>query len=271
MRRRVLVTGGSRGLGLACAQRLASDGWQVLVASRTQAAVREAAASLPGEGHEALVLDVADPESWAAAQLHLGRLDGLVHAAGVLGPIGAFDEIDVERFGDVLRVNVTGLLLAVRACASALRASDGAAVAFSGGGATGPFPRFDGYAASKAAAVRLVENLAAEGLRINAVAPGMVATTMQDEVLAAGPLAAGPAYHARVERAVAEGGDDPALAAGLVAFLLSEAPSTVSGRLISARWDPWGEAAFATRLSEDQDLATLRRIDDQFFVHKDRS
>jgi 3-oxoacyl-[acyl-carrier protein] reductase len=60
-------------------------------------------------------------------------------------------------------------------------------------------------------------------------------------------------------------GDAPDLAAGLVSFLLSNASEPITGKLISARWDPWQERSFQDRLAEDPDFATLRRIDGQFY------
>ncbi len=143
-------------------------------------------------------------------------------------------------------------------------------VTFSGGGATGPFPRYDAYAASKAAVVRLTENLAidlaADGVRANAVAPGFIATEMHAETLAAGPERAGQDYFRRTRRAVETGGGDPlALAVGLVAFLLSDASSGITGKSISAQWDPWSDPVFQRRLRTERDLATVRRIDDQHF------
>ena len=118
---------------------------------------------------------------------------------------------------------------------------------FSGGGATGPFPRYDAYAASKAAVVRLAENLAAElvsdRVRVNAVAPGFVVTDMHQTTLAAGAEQVGGAYFDRTARAVASGeGDSPELAASLVSFLMSDDSSGISGKLLSARWDPWNDA-----------------------------
>ena len=263
---RVLITGGSMGIGAACAHRLASDGWRVVVAARGRDALEETAASLQGQGHESLVLDVGDVEAWRAAAPVLLDLDALVHAAAVIGPIGPAEEIDPAMFLDVLRVNVLGTFLAVRACLPTLRDVGGPIVAFSGGGATGPLARYDAYAASKAATVRLVENLAADGVRINAVAPGFVATRMHEATVAAGPAAAGGEYHARTVRDLDAGGTPPDIVAELVAFLLSDAARGISGRLISAPWDPWRAPEFQARLRGERDLATLRRIDDQFFT-----
>jgi len=263
---RVLVTGGSMGIGAACAHRLATSGWRVVVAARGREDVEATVASLDGDGHESLTLDVGEPAAWEAARPALADLDALVHAAAVIGPIGRPEEIDPSAFHDVLQVNVLGTFLAVRTCLPALREADGPIVAFSGGGATGPLARYDAYAASKAATARLVENLAADGVRINAVAPGFVATRLHQATLAAGPGAAGAEYHARTLRDLDSGGTPPEVAAELVAFLLSDAARGISGRLISAPWDPWRDPDFQERLRSERDLATLRRIDDQFFT-----
>lgn len=262
---RILVTGGSKGIGAAVSARLAGEGWRVVVAARERSAIDATVAALPGDGHEGLVLDVGDAAAWDAAAL--GDLAGVVCVAGTIGPIGPAPAVDPVAFMNTLRVNVLGTWLAARATRPALEASGGAFVAFSGGGATGPLVRFDAYAASKAAVVRVTENLAADGLRANAVAPGFVVTDLQDDVLAAGREHVGDAYFEKVEQAVAQGGgESPALAADLVAFLVSDASRGIAGKLLSARWDPWGDAAFQERLRTEPDLAALRRIDDQFFT-----
>ena len=95
-------------------------------------------------------------------------------------------------------------MLALQFALPRLRARGGRAVTFSGGGGTSPLPRYDAYAASKAAVIRLTENLAAGGeIEVNAVAPGFVATRMHDETLRAGPEAAGQSYYQRTQRATA--------------------------------------------------------------------
>jgi NAD(P)-dependent dehydrogenase (short-subunit alcohol dehydrogenase family) len=264
---RILVTGGSKGIGAAVSRRLAADGRRVLIAARDRAAIDATLATLDGDGHAALVLDVADPAAWDAAAPELAELAGLVCVAGTIGPIGPAAAVDPAAFVAALQVNVLGTWLAARACRPALERSGGAAVTFSGGGATGPMERFDAYAASKVAVVRVTENLAADGMRINAVAPGLVVTDIQNDVLAAGRELVGDAYFAKVQKAVAEGGgDSPDIAADLVAWLVSDASEGIAGKLLSARWDPWGDPDFQARLRAEPDLATLRRIDDQFFT-----
>jgi NAD(P)-dependent dehydrogenase (short-subunit alcohol dehydrogenase family) len=242
----------------------------VLVA-RGSEALEATATALPGAGHEARALDVSDERGWAALAGGLRELDGLVCAAGVLDPIGPIGSYEPSRFRHTLDVNLFGVLLAIHHCGPGLRRSRGAVVTFSGGGGTGPLPRYDAYAASKAAVVRLTENLAMElaqgGVNVNCVAPGFVATGMHQETLTAGPDAAGADYHDRTRRELAAGGVPAETAAELVCLLLGDPePVPFTGKLISAQWDPWRERSYRERLATRADLATLRRIDDVLFA-----
>lgn len=266
---RVLVTGGSRGIGLAVARALAEQGWRAVLVARSPDRLDAAVSELPGSGHEALAFDVADDAVWSQAMADLdegGGLDGLVTAAGVLGPIGAVGDWPVDEFRRTLDVNVTGTLLALRNAAPRLAESGGAAVTLSGGGSTSPLPRFDAYAASKAAVVRLTENLAASGMRVNAVAPGFIATEIHDATLEAGPEAAGAEYFDNTQQQLAHGGASLDAVCELVGLLLSDEGREISGKLIAAQWDPWREPEFRRRLAAEPDLATLRRIDDFAFA-----
>jgi NAD(P)-dependent dehydrogenase (short-subunit alcohol dehydrogenase family) len=270
---RILVTGASRGVGRAVATDLAARGAQLVLVARDAHALALLRAGLDGDQHVQLALDVRDSDLWRAAQETIapaGVLHGVVTAAAQLTPIGRLGSWDISTFRATVDVNLTGTLLAIAACLPALKETRGSVVTFSGGGATGPFPRYDAYAASKAAVVRLTENLAidlaADGVRANAVAPGFITTEMHAETLAAGPERAGENYFQRTRQAVEAGaGDRLAPAVDLVAFLLSDASSGITGKLISAQWDPWSDPVFQRRLRTERDLATLRRIDDQHF------
>jgi len=272
--RRVLLTGATGAIGRVLAATFATQGAALVLVARDGAALREMASGLPGPAHEQLAMDVRDEASWTRHGPRIapaGELHGVVVAAAQLAPIGRPGSWEVERFRATLDVNVTGALLAVLAGLDALVATRGSVVTFSGGGATAPLPGYDAYAASKAALVRLTENLATEladlGVRANAIAPGFIASRMHEETLAAGPAAVGPDYYERTARLVqGDGGDPPELAAELAAFLVSDASLGITGKLISARWDPWRERAFQERLRHQPHLATLRRIDDQFFT-----
>lgn len=262
--RRVLVTGGSKGIGLGVSRAVARAGATVVVVARTESEVDAAVSELPGAGHASLPLDVSDEAAWreAADRGAFDGVDGVVTAAAVLAPIGPLGSYEPADFRRTLDINVVGTLLPLHFCASGLRS----AVTFSGGGGTAPQPRYDAYATSKAAVVRLTENLARGGLRINAVAPGFVATDIHKATFAAGPGAVGEGYFAKTEQQIAEGGVPASAAADLVAFLLSDAAEGISGKLISAQWDPWRDPEFRRRLAAEADLATLRRIDEQFFA-----
>jgi NAD(P)-dependent dehydrogenase (short-subunit alcohol dehydrogenase family) len=271
--RRVLVTGGSMGIGRAICQALAEADASVIVAARGTEEIEATVAALPGGSHRGLQIDVASASAWEQAMPEINTepgIDGLVTAAGILGPIGRLDEIDPAEFRATIEINLIGTMLALRACIPALAAAGGAAVTFSGGGSTSPLARYDAYAASKAAVVRLTENVAGtaeeQGVRINCVAPGFVATRMHEGTLAAGAERVGDDYYEKTRRQLDEGGVPARVAAELTCFLLSAEAAGITGKLISAPWDPWREPEFRERLRTDRDLATLRRIDDQFFA-----
>jgi 3-oxoacyl-[acyl-carrier protein] reductase len=145
----------------------------------------------------------------------------------------------------------------------------GKIVNLSGGGATAPLPRLSAYAASKAAVVRFTETLAEElrgtGVDVNAVAPGALNTRLLDEVLEAGPEKVGKAFYERSLKQKAEGGAPLEKGAALCAFLLSTESDGITGRLLSAVWDPWAELPARRAELEKSDIYTLRRI-----VPKDR-
>jgi NAD(P)-dependent dehydrogenase (short-subunit alcohol dehydrogenase family) len=266
---RILVTGGSAGIGLEVSQELARRGARVVIAARDLDAVRAAVSGLDGDGHHGVSLDVSDEAAWPEALAAIdagGPLKGLVTAAGELGPIGLLEDLPPAALARTIAVNLLGTMLALHHALPRLLRSGGRAVTFSGGGATAPLPRYDAYAVSKAAVVRLTENVAAaSAVEINCVAPGFIATRIHEGTLSAGPDAAGAEYHERTLAGLAEGGVPARLAAELVCFLLSDAAAGITGRLLSAQWDPWREDGFQARLRADPALATLRRIDDQEF------
>ncbi len=265
----MLVTGGSMGIGLEVCQTLAEVGARVIVVARGREGIDRALRELAGDGHTGIAFDVADEQAWIDSMPKLdadGPVHGLVAAAGVLGPIGSLDTVPASELVAAVQANLVGTMLSLRHALPRLRASGGRAVTFSGGGATAPLPRYDAYAASKAAVVRLTENVAAgDAVELNCVAPGFVATRMHEGTLRAGPQAAGRDYFERTQAQLEQGGFPAREAAELVCFLLSEQARGITGRLISAQWDPWRDEEFRHRLRSDSALGTLRRIDDQFF------
>jgi 3-oxoacyl-[acyl-carrier protein] reductase len=273
--RGAIVTGGSQGLGRAIAETFMQAGASVLLVARGQPMLEAARAALqrlamrPGQVVAALAADVSEPEACAAvverAQAILPDVGILINAAGVYGPIGRIEEVAWAAWVEALRINVFGTALMCRAVIPLLRArGSGKIVNLSGGGATAPLPRFSAYAAAKAAVVRLTETLAEElrdaRIDVNAIAPGALNTRLLDEVLAAGPTAAGEAFYQRALRQRADGGVPLARGAALALFLASPASDGLTGRLLSAVWDDWAGLAGRGAELTGTDLYTLRRV-----------
>jgi len=134
----------------------------------------------------------------------------------------------------------------------------------SGGGATKPLPFLSAYAASKAAVVRFGETLAGElsesGIDVNSIAPGALNTRLLDEVLAAGPEKVGHSFYEAALRQQESGGTPLERGADLCVFLGSSESDGITGKLISAVWDPWPHLAAHREDLQKTDVYTLRRI-----------
>jgi NAD(P)-dependent dehydrogenase (short-subunit alcohol dehydrogenase family) len=268
-----LVTGGSQGFGRYIVEAFLAEGANVLFCARTAADVARAgmelAAQFPGGPKlKGMVADIADPASvsalFAAAASFLGPLDVVVNNAGQYGPIGPTEEIPWEEWLQTVNVNLSGTLLVSREAIRVMKPrGHGKIVVISGGGATNPMPRFAAYAATKAAVVRLTETLAEElrefHIDVNAVAPGALQTRLLKQVLAAGPEKAGQEFYAKNQKWAEQGAADPRLGAGLCVFLASRESDGITGKLISAQWDPWRKFP-QLRDQMRNDIYTLRRI-----------
>jgi NAD(P)-dependent dehydrogenase (short-subunit alcohol dehydrogenase family) len=137
---------------------------------------------------------------------------------------------------------------------------------FAGGGAFSPFEHYSAYAVSKTALVRLTEILAIElasrDIAVNAVAPGFVATEIHEATLREGPARAGQAFFERTVHMLRHGAVPMEVPIACVKFLLSDQAAPLTGKTISASFDPWGAAAFVELIPRlnASDVYTLRRI-----------
>jgi 3-oxoacyl-[acyl-carrier protein] reductase len=274
-----IVTGASRGLGRAICEHFVRAGAGVLFTSRDADAVRRVTDHLRklatgGQVVDGMVSDVSraqDCHTAVARAMELGGgIDILVNNAGIYGPMGPIEEINFEQFVSAIQINLFGTVLMCRDVIPIMRRQNGGKIInLSGGGGATALPRIDAYAASKAAVVRLTENLAIEladaGIDVNAIAPGALNTKMLEQVLEAGPEKVGQEFYDRSMRQRDEGGAGLEKGAALAVFLASADSDRISGRLISAVWDDWQNLpAHRDELAEG-DIFTLRRI-----VPKDR-
>jgi NAD(P)-dependent dehydrogenase (short-subunit alcohol dehydrogenase family) len=191
--KRAFVTGAARGIGEATARRFCEEGARVVLTDVDGTAVELAAAALRETGHDAHgdALDVTEEasvqRSLADAADRLGGLDIAVANAGILS-VGSIDELTLAEFEDTLRVNVVGTFVTLKHAAPHLREAGGGVLlcTASQAGVHG-YPEMSAYCASKFAVVGLVESLAQElapdGIRVCAVAPGVTETEMYRQLV----------------------------------------------------------------------------------------
>jgi 3alpha(or 20beta)-hydroxysteroid dehydrogenase len=222
-----LVTGAARGQGAAIVKRLHKDGFRVAACDLLVDDLTATVESVGGDAGIAIPLDVTSEDQWQAAVAvvinRFGSLTTLVNNAGVLHRAALADET-AAGFEGSWRVNCLGPFLGIRACIEHLRSADGAAIVNTcSTGAIRAFPNHAAYGSSKWALRGLTQvaaaELAASGIRVNAVFPGPVETPMLDE-----------ATQARLaERAVMGRLGKPMEIADAVAFLVSEHASFITG------------------------------------------
>jgi len=268
-----VVTGGSQGLGNAIARAFVGEGAHVALCARDQKLINAAAADLKGlatAGQQvfASACDVSvedDVEKFFdEVRCRLGSVNVLVNNAGVYGPKGQSENLDFHQWTRAIEINLYGTFLPCRCAIRQMKQkSRGKIINLSGGGATSPMPRISAYAASKAAVVRLTETLAEElrefSIDVNAVAPGALNTRLLDEILEAGPEAVGNTFFEKALKQRDSGGVPLERAARLCAYLASSESDGITGKLISAQWDPW-ENLHKFREQLASDVYTLRRV-----------
>jgi NAD(P)-dependent dehydrogenase (short-subunit alcohol dehydrogenase family) len=223
--KQAIITGGARGIGAGIARAMLAAGYGVTVTGLSE----EEVAGVPArEGLTAVRLDVTDDASVAALLARFESLDALVNCAGMIAR-GA--EYDIAVFQKVVEVNLTGTMRMCLAARPKLAAQRGAIVntasmlSYFGG------PLVPAYTASKGGVMQLTKALAVawakEGIRVNAIAPGWIATEMtsalrQDEARAAGILSRTPMGR----------WGEPVDIGGAVVFLCSEAAAFVTGTIL---------------------------------------
>ena len=233
--RTVLVTGGNKGIGRACAQRLAADGHRVLVSGRDRVALDRVASEV--DGVEPLAFDVTDERAWTALDIDI---DILVANAGIAHS-APLHSTTVEDWRRIYEVNATGVFLACRALLPGMRSRGWGRIVAVASVASHHGVRYGtAYAASKHAVLGLVRSIAVEvagtGVTANSVCPGFVATEMTERSVA------------RIVETTGRGEDqaraaienlqplgrlvEPAEVADAVAFLAGDGAAAINGQSV---------------------------------------
>ncbi|MDM8542674.1 SDR family oxidoreductase [Desulfococcaceae bacterium HSG9] len=275
LKRHAIITGANQGLGLAIAEEFVKEGASVVICARNALKLNNVAQKLNRfiNNDEQQVIAVPADVSNENDVKHLtkvsirelNRVDILVNNAGVQGPLGLVENNKSQDWIKTVEINLFGVFFTSKSIIPHMKANRyGKIINLSGGGATSPRPRVSAYAAAKAAVVRLTETLAEEyrefNIDINAIAPGALNTRMLEDVLEAGAEVIGENIFESALQQKNDGGIPLEQGASLCAYLASSVSDGISGKLISAVWDPWENLHNYVKPLQRTDIFTLRRI-----------
>jgi NAD(P)-dependent dehydrogenase (short-subunit alcohol dehydrogenase family) len=269
-----IITGANQGLGAVIAENFVKEGASVVICARDLIKlenVKKHLQSIAGSKQNIIALktDVSiesDVISLVEKSLkELSRIDILVNNAGIYGPKGSIEDVNAAEWIKAIEINLSGVFFTCKHIIPHMKENRyGKIINLSGGGATAPLPGISAYAASKAGVVRLTETLAEEyrefNIDINAVAPGALNTRLLDEVLAAGPELVGKTFFEKSLKQKTSGGTPLDKGASLCVYLASYESNGITGKLISAVWDPWEKFQDYKEKLHKTDVYTLRRI-----------
>jgi 3-oxoacyl-[acyl-carrier protein] reductase len=265
----VYISGATGFLGRNLTAQLLNLGYPVVLGGRNFSELKNLRIEL-STNYKSLVwgvipCDLADPEKWNDALVSLEKYPILayVNCSGIQGRIARTSELTQDDFKIVFDVNLfSSIFFTKYFVLKHSKENPISVVHFSGGGATSSRPFFVPYSISKTALVRFIENVAAEnstsGFKINAVAPGVLPSKMQSQILETPLLANSSEEHTAIV-SFKDSQHQILLALDLIEFLISKQSDGISGKIISARWDNWTE--WPQHLNELNlgDLYTLRR------------
>jgi NAD(P)-dependent dehydrogenase (short-subunit alcohol dehydrogenase family) len=237
----VLVTGASSGIGRACALALGTEGARVVAAGRRADRLRDVIAGIERAGGAAVpvtgdVCDESVARGWVAQAIdRFGGLDGLVNAAGVIGPSAAITATTTAEWDRLIDTNLKSVFTLTREAAPGLIKRKGSVVSISSVAGLRPYPGLMAYCVSKAGVDMFTRcaalDLAPHGVRVNAVNPGVVVTELHT-VTQAIPDYAGFLERSKSTHPIGRVGNAEEVA-GLVLYLMSDAAGWITGATYS--------------------------------------
>jgi NAD(P)-dependent dehydrogenase (short-subunit alcohol dehydrogenase family) len=273
-KKRAIITGSNQGFGLEAARAFVDERADVALCARHEGKLRMALDELSVRacGKSKVLAVPTDVSRQDEVRMlvetvvrEFGGIDILLCNAGVYGPKGPFETVDWNEWARAIEININGTILPCQEVLPYMKKQmRGKIIVMSGGGATKPMPCLSAYATSKAAVVRFAETLAEEArmyhIDVNCVAPGALDTRLLDEVLEAGPDKVGQDFYEQMVKVKKQGGTPLEVGAALCVFLASAESDGITGKLISAVWDPWRELSNYLDDLNQTDIYTLRRI-----------
>ena len=264
------ISGASGFAGLLLTEHLASQGKDLLLSGRDQDRLEKLVQNLfkryPGQTFRAFQCDLAFPDKWNSAieVLNEFSVNEYINCSGIQGQLGTNSEITYEEMNAVFNVNLFSSIFFTNYFATKLKQNEKLSIIhFSGGGSTSPRPLFMSYSLSKTSLLRFIENFALENLneniRINAIAPGVMPSKMQMEVVENETLRDSKDYITSM-KSLSDRHYDATKLLDLCDFLLTEKSDGITGKLISVEWDNWAEWPNNLDQLKNSDLYTLRRI-----------
>jgi|TARA_B110001452_G_scaffold249231_1_gene236625 NAD(P)-dependent dehydrogenase (short-subunit alcohol dehydrogenase family) len=270
----IIITGASQGLGLEISKSLLLADYNIAICSKNNRRLIKAynyLLNFKKKDQKIFFksLDISNQKQVASfiklSILKFGKIYGIVNNAGILGPIGKFEKLDIKKWKKTIDVNLYGSLYTILSLIPHFKKNKkGKIIQLSGSGALSPMQNFTAYSASKAAIVRFADTIALElkdyNIQINSIAAGPINTKILDEIIKTGAKKVGNLYYKNIQKQKENGGLPLVKVTELVSYLLEDESKFINGKIISPKWDNWEKWKKNKKFFKNTEVFTLRRL-----------